>query len=128
MRAQKTALATLFAGLAGTGLALAQPSYPCSETNDNLPDPYRQVSNWASPPRPWNPISAVAVDAQNHLWAVDRCETDACVPVIELGPDGRTQKNFGAGLFVEPHQVAVDKDGHLWVADASARRARRACR
>src|ERR1700733_53956 len=100
MRAHKLVLATLLAGLAGTGLALAQPSYPCSETNDNLPNPYRQVRNWASPPRPWNPISAVAVDAQNHLWAVDRCESEPCVPVIELGPDGRTQKNFGAGLFV----------------------------
>jgi DNA-binding beta-propeller fold protein YncE len=43
------------------------------------------------------------------------------VPVIELGPDGRTLKHFGAGLFVEPHQAAIDKDGNLWVADATAK-------
>ena len=55
---------------------------------------------------------------------MDRCETDDCVPVIELGPDGKTLKNFGAGLFVEPHQVAIDKDGNVWVADAGAKGAK----
>src|SRR6202162_3358300 len=48
-------------------------------------------------------------------------QTDDCVPVIELGPAGKTLKNFGAGLFVEPHQAAIDKDGNLWVADATAK-------
>jgi DNA-binding beta-propeller fold protein YncE len=106
------------------GLASAQSSYPCTATNDNLPNPYRQVANWASPPRPWSPVNAVAVEPNNDLWAVDRCETDDCVPVIELGPDGKTLKNFGAGLFVEPHQAAVDKDGNLWVADATPKGAK----
>ncbi len=109
------------------GMASAQSSYPCTETNGNLPNPYRQVLNWAAPPRPWSPVNAVAVDPDNNLWAVDRCETDDCIPVIELGSDGKTLKNFGAGLFVEPHQAAIDKDGNLWVADAG-RRARKVCR
>ena len=103
------------------GIASAQSSYPCTETNDNLPNPYRQVLNWAAPPRPWSPVNAVAVDPDNNLWAADRCETDDCIPVIELGSDGKTLKNFGAGLFVEPHQAAIDKDGNLWVADAGTK-------
>jgi len=103
------------------GMVRAQSSYPCTETNGNLPNPYRQVANWASPPRPWSPVNAVAVDPNNNLWAVDRCETNDCVPVIELRPDGKTLKNFGAGLFVEPHQAVTDKDGNLWVADAAAK-------
>jgi len=109
----------LFATTAIAGMAHAQASYPCTQANTNLPNPYRQVENWASPPRPWNPVNAVAVDPQNNLWAVDRCETDACVPVIALDPDGKTVRNFGAGLFVEPHQAAIDKQGNLWVADAT---------
>ncbi len=108
-----------FATLAAAGMAAAQPSYPCTETNTNLPNPYHQVENWASPPRAFNPVNAVAVDSNNNLWAVDRCETDTCAPVIELSPDGKTVRNFGAGLFVEPHQAAIDKDGNLWVADAT---------
>src|SRR5882672_3714664 len=109
----------LLANIAVAGIANAQSSYPCTEANVNLPNPYRQVNNWATTPRPWNPVNAIAVDSSNNLWAVDRCETDTCVPVIELGPDGKTKANFGAGLFIEPHQAAVDKDGNLWVADAT---------
>jgi sugar lactone lactonase YvrE len=120
MRARLTGVvAALLASAAAAATASAQSSYPCTQTNDNLPNPYRQVENWASPPRPWSPVNAVAVDPNNDLWAVDRCETDDCVPVIELGPDGKTLRNFGAGLFVEPHQAAIDKDGNLWVADAT---------
>jgi DNA-binding beta-propeller fold protein YncE len=111
----------LLTTVVAVGTARAQSSYPCTETNGNLPNPYRQVENWAFPPRPWSPVNAVAVDPNNNLWAVDRCETDDCVPVIELGPDGKTLKNFGAGLFVEPHQAAIDRDGNLWVADAAAK-------
>jgi sugar lactone lactonase YvrE len=121
MRAGLTGFAIALLTTAAAGMASAQSSYPCTETNDNLPNPYRQVENWSSPPRPWSPVNAVAVDPKNNLWAADRCETDGCVPVIELGPDGKTMKNFGAGLFVEPHQAAIDKDGNLWVADATAK-------
>jgi hypothetical protein len=52
---------------------------------------------------------------------VDRCETDDRVPVIELGPAAKTPKKFDAGLFVEPHKAAIDKDGNLWVADAATK-------
>ncbi len=125
MRATSTGFAVaLIATAVAGGLASAQSSYPCTETNTNLPNPYRQVADWASPPRPWNPVNAVAVDRNNNLWAADRCETDDCIPVIELGPDGKTLKHFGAGLFVEPHQAAIDKDGNLWVADAAAKGAK----
>ena len=122
MGAGRTGFAiALLTTIAAAGMARAQSSYPCAETNSNLPNPYRLVENWATPPRPWSPINAVAVDPNNNLWAVDRCEADDCVPVIELGPDGKTLKYFGSGLFVEPHQAAVDADGNLWVADASAK-------
>jgi sugar lactone lactonase YvrE len=124
MRASLTGFAIVLVATAAAGMASAQPSYPCTTTNDNLPNPYRLVANWASPPRPWMPVNAVAVDSNNNLWAADRCETDDCVPVIQLAPDGKTLKNFGAGLFVEPHQVAIDKDGNVWVADAGAKGAK----
>src|SRR5207253_7547912 len=56
-------------------------------------------------------------------WSSDVCSSDLddCIPVIQLSPEGKTRRNFGAGLFVEPHQVAVDKDGNVWVADAGAK-------
>jgi sugar lactone lactonase YvrE len=121
MRRSLIGLGCVLVSCAAAGLAAAQPSYPCAETNDNLPNPYRQVMNWASPPRPFMPVNAVVADTNNNLWIADRCETDDCVPVMQLGPDGKTLKNFGAGLFIEPHQVAVDRDGNVWVADAGAK-------
>ena len=121
MRSGLTSLA--MAMLATTALAAAaqaQSSYPCA---NDLPNPYHQVQNWAQTPRPWGPANAISVDSKNNLWVVDRCEDKGCgasnvAPVFELSPDGKTMKNFGAGLFVEPHQVAVDGEGNAWVVDA----------
>ncbi len=106
----------LLATTAAVGAARAQASYPCA---NDLPNPYRLETNWAQMPRGWNPINAITVDEKNNFWGVDRCETDDCKGVFEIGPDGKTLKNFGAGLFIEPHQAAVDHEGDLWVADAS---------
>ncbi len=121
-RELKTFALALLTSVAMAGAAFAQASYPCTETNTNLPNPYRQVATgWASTPRPFNPVNAIASDPQGNLWVVDRCEDDACNPVMKLGPDGKTLASFGAGLFIEPHQAAIDRDGNLWVADASAK-------
>ena len=119
MKRAKLAIALMLSAVAVTD-AVAQPSYPCANAQD-LPNPYRQVTGWAQTPRPWGPNNALTVDASNNLWVVDRCADDSCQPVFQLSPQGRTLKNFGAGLFVEPHGVTVDIDGNIWVADAQAR-------
>ena len=103
------------------GAAFAQASYPCA---NDLPNPYRLVENWAQMPRRFAPVNAVTVDANNNFWAADRCEEAGCKSIFEIGPDGKTLKNFGADLFVEPHAMAVDKEGNVWVADASAKGAK----
>jgi len=119
MRRTKLAIALMISAVA-VSTAHAQSSYPCADTNQ-LPNPYRIVTGWAQTPRPWGPNNAMTVDARNNLWVVDRCPDDACVPVFQLSAEGRTLKNFGAGLFIEPHSATVDIDGNLWVADASAK-------
>jgi sugar lactone lactonase YvrE len=109
--------------MAATAGAWAQPSAPC--VND-APNPYHLVENWSQTPRPWSHPLAVAVDARHNLWVFDRCQETGCSgsqasPIFELGPDGKTIKNFGAGSFVFPHGVAVDKDGDLWAVDGDAK-------
>jgi NHL repeat len=119
MRRSKLAIALMISAVAASE-AVAQPSYPCANAQE-LPNPYRLVAGWSQTPRPWGPNSALTVDSRNNLWVVDRCPDDACQPVFQLSPEGRTLKNFGAGLFIEPHGAAVDYDGNIWVADAQAR-------
>ncbi len=114
---------TLFATTAFAAGVQAQSSYPCVS---NAPNPYKLVANWSTTPRPWSHPLAVTVDSHDNLWAFDRCEQAGCAsskasPIFELGPDGKTVKNFGAGLFVFPHGVAADKDGNVWAVDGDAK-------
>ena len=118
----KFALA-LLASVALTAEARAQASYPC--VNDG-PNPYHLVSGWAQTPRPWGPVNAVTVDSRDDIWAFDRCGDKGCsastmAPIFELGPNGKTLKNFGAGECVSAHGIAVDRDGNVWAADFQAK-------
>jgi DNA-binding beta-propeller fold protein YncE len=114
----KTFVLSLLSGIGLIGAAHAQSSYPCA---NNLPNPYHMAANWAETPRPFAPVNAVTVDAENNFWAADRCEQQGCKSVFEIAPNGKTLRNFGADLFVEPHAMAVDHDGNVWVTDASAK-------
>jgi len=38
-------------------------------------------------------------------------------PIFQLDTSGKVLKNFGAGMFVSPHKLTLDKDGFLWLAD-----------
>ena len=115
-----------FAMLATTAFvaaAHAQSSYPCA---NDAPNPYKLVTTWATAPQPWSHPLAVTVDSKDDLWVFDRCEEGGCTgsknsPIFELGPDGKTMKNFGAGLFVFPHAIAADKDGNVWAVDGDAK-------
>jgi hypothetical protein len=107
-------------------LAPARAQTPC--VND-APNPYHLVNDWAHMPRPWARTNNVYVDPKDNVWVVDRCEDAGCAgsrvaPIWELSSDGKVMKNFGAGMFVFPHQVVPDRDGTVWVVDAQAKAGR----
>ena len=91
-------------------------------------NPYRVVENWAQLPtgRPWGSTAAVDVDANDHVWVAERCGANSCAdsnlpPILEFDPSGKLLKSFGAGLFVFPHGIGVDKEGNVWVTDGEAK-------
>lgn len=89
-----------------------------SATN-NLPDPYHPVENWAQLPAgvQWGQVISAQPDAHGHLWVFHRSDP----AILEFDASGRFLKSFGAGMFVEPHGLAIDRAGNIWVTDAQAK-------
>lgn len=99
----------------------AQPSY---SPPNNLPNPYTTVSGWTQLPdgRKWGSTAGVFPSPDGHIWAYDRCGANSCAdsnldPILEFDESGKVIRHFGAGLFVQPHGLFVDKDGNVWVTD-----------
>jgi streptogramin lyase len=91
-------------------------------------NPYRVVDDWAKLPegRTWGSTAAVDVDANDHIWVAERCGANSCAdsslaPILEFDPSGRLLRSFGAGLFVFPHGIGVDKEGNVWVTDGQGK-------
>jgi len=85
--------------------------------------PFRE-DGWAKLPdgRKWGAASGLAVDRDGNVWVFERCGAGSCAgsnvaPIVKLDPDGKYLKSFGAGMFVGPHGLHVDRDGNVWVAD-----------
>ena len=101
-----------------SGGAYAQLSSP--------PNPYRDAVDWGKLPegRKLGPSSAIDIDPKGNIWVADRCSgRKGCAdsvdaPIFEFDASGKLLKNFGAGLFVYPHGIHVDRDGNVWVTDA----------
>jgi hypothetical protein len=60
------------------------------------------------------------------VWATDRCSqgiAPGCLgtkanPIHHFDESGKEIRSFGAGMFVWPHGIHVDRDGNVWVTDA----------
>jgi streptogramin lyase len=94
----------------------------------SLPNPYRAIENWAKLPvgRSWGQAAGVSFDRKGDLWVFERCGANTCVgrseaPILEFDSLGRLVKSFGAGMFVFPHGLFVDKDDNVWVTDADGK-------
>lgn len=94
----------------------------------DVPNPYKTITGWAQLPdgRKWGSTAGVDIGPDGNVWAYDRCGANSCAesdldPILEFDvKTGANLKNFGKGLFVQPHGFFVDKQGNVWVTDAQA--------
>ena len=98
-----------------------------SPTN-SAPNPYLTVADWAKLPegRTWGATAGVAVDRHDNIWVAERCGANTCAgsdlaPILEFDPSGKLLKSFGAGMFVFPHGITVDKGDNIWVTDGQGK-------
>lgn len=129
-------------GPAGGGRA-PQPVFPPGQypvtlpavsllgARNDLPNPYQPGVDWGELPagRKWGSTASVTTAPDGTIWVIDRCGNSGAggttcggasaqvSPIFQFAPSGKLLKNFGAGMFVSPHKLTVDKDGSLWVAD-----------
>jgi sugar lactone lactonase YvrE len=95
----------------------------------NLPDPYEApIPHWGNfaDGHPWGSSAGVEIGPRGGIWAIDRCGANSCeespiAPVNRLDlATGKPAQSIGAGLFVFPHGLHVDRDGNIWVTDAQS--------
>jgi streptogramin lyase len=89
------------------------------------PNPYRTVENWAKLPdgRKWGQTISVDVDRDGKsIWVFERCGGTTCdgsnlAPILKFDAAGNLVKSFGAGMFIFPHGLFVDREGNVWATD-----------
>ena len=123
MRSMNFALTALAAAV------LASNAYAQGVCVNDVPTPYRALDSWAQLPegRQWVGMNTINVDRENHVWVFDRCGDKGCkaqpnmAPIYELDTSGKVLRNFGAGLFIEPHGITGVGGGNVWVVDEGKR-------
>jgi sugar lactone lactonase YvrE len=98
------------------------PAY--SQQPNSQPNPYRTLENWFQLPagRMMGSTSAVEIDRDGHIWVAERCGANSCAgsdlaPILEFDRSGKVLRSWGAGMFIFPHGIAIDRDGAIWITD-----------
>jgi len=136
-----TLLLAACGGAGGPAEEAAPAAAPASMGNPitgaGLPNPAPNVTrNWGQLPagRSWGTTAGIDIDPiDGNIWAYERCgagaaggaggggvncETNLVDPVFKFDrKTGAVLANFGKGLMVTPHGIAVDREGNVWIAD-----------
>jgi len=82
----------------------------------NLATGYEVISSWPAGHKdlPWGAVAGIAVGPDDQIWTFNRGK----VPVQVYSVNGELLRSWGEGLFREPHQVRVDRQGGIWLVDS----------
>ncbi len=117
--------------------AASSSATPSDFVDRQLPNSTGEVIlDWAPLPdgREWGSTAGIDIGPDGHIWAYDRCgglalaggceENSDRDPIFKFNKDsGEVMASFGAGLFVLPHGLHVDREGNVWVTDSQGNEA-----
>ena len=104
-----------------------------AQAADSQPNPYHVVANHFTLPegRTMGSTAAIDIDRDGRsIWVFERCgggsQALACATsnlpaVLKFDASGKLVASFGAGMFVSPHGIHVDRQGNIWLADGAAK-------
>jgi len=96
--------------------------------NDRPTGPYARVQPWSELPYDATvydnrtSVIGIAEGADRNIYVLTRCHRNSCegrpeAPILKFDPEGRLLASFGAGLFMFPHNLTIDRDGNIWTTD-----------
>ncbi len=134
MTSQSRVRLTLAAGVAAIALSGSRSHVRAiGQPTDSAPNPYQVVANHFKLPegRTMGSTAAIDIDRDGRsVWVFERCggtsQGLACAsshlaPVLKFDPSGKLVTSFGAGMFVSPHGIHVDRQGNIWLADGAGK-------
>ena len=112
-------------GLAVVAATAGQTAVCAAPDPNAAPNPYRMEANWAQLPagRSMGAAIALAIDRDGKsVWVFDRCGGNDCgnskiAPILKFDASGKLVASFGAGMFNQPHGIAIDREGNVYVTD-----------
>src|SRR4030081_3232118 len=128
--AHTTIVAAIALSSAGTNARIT------AQVTDARPDPAHIVANPFRLPdgRTMGSTAAIDIDRDGRsVWVFERCggasQALACAAsnlarVLKFDSSGKLVTSFGAGMFVSPHGIHVDRQGNIWLADGAAKDAK----
>ena len=114
-------------GPAAVVVTIAFAGAPALTQSESYPNPYRTVTGHFRMPegRKLGGTVSIKVDPDGRsIWAFERCGGATCEyskvpPLLKFDASGSLVKSLGAGMFVHPHGLYVEPDGHVWVTDGN---------
>jgi sugar lactone lactonase YvrE len=113
------------AGRVGLALAAGAALVVLSQAVDAQNSSYQTVENFFKMPegRKVGSTAGITIDPDGtSIWAFERCGGQDCVgstaaPILKFDASGRMTRSLGAGMFVRPHGIHVDRENNIWVTD-----------
>ena len=109
----------------GLAVAAGTTAVVLSQAVDAQRSAYTTVDNHFVMPdgRKVGSTAGITIDPDGtSVWVFERCGANDCVgsnaaPIVKFDASGKAVRSFGAGMFVRPHGIHVDREGNIWVSD-----------